>query len=93
MPLRRAVLSGWTEANDISPEYHVDLTQTFAMRDTDALDSQYKGGTVPTSAKIAPEPIHGGARSGHRNALYFDLHVGSMKLNDQTLSWKPGTAP
>ncbi len=93
MPLRRAVLSGWSEANDISPEFHVDLTQTFAIRDTDALDSQYKGGVIPKTAKIAPAPIHGGAIAGHRNALYFDLHVGSMKLTDQTQSWKPGMNP
>jgi prepilin-type N-terminal cleavage/methylation domain-containing protein/prepilin-type processing-associated H-X9-DG protein len=91
-PLKRAILSEWTESVQSNPEFHVPSTETFAMRDTDKLDTEY-GASLPTNGTMAPEPIHGGAKltAGHRNALYYDGHVAPMKLNDQTSDWKPVT--
>ncbi len=91
-PLKRTVLSDWTEAVQSNPEYHVSSIETFAMRDTDKLDTEY-GATLPTSGQMAQEPVHGGAKvtAGHRNALFYDGHVAPMKLNDQTSDWKPAS--
>jgi prepilin-type N-terminal cleavage/methylation domain-containing protein len=95
-PLRRGILSSWTEDNNIGADTPVELAQTFAMRDTDQLDTQYGGATASSTAAMAPYPFHAMSAtdtSGHRNALYYDMHVAEMKLTDQTKNWQPGTNP
>jgi prepilin-type N-terminal cleavage/methylation domain-containing protein len=84
-PLRKSILSGWTEANGANNDYQVELAQTFAMRDTDQQDSEYKVTATTSSTNLATVPVHG----DHRNALYYDFHVAPMILTDQTASWLP----
>ncbi len=83
-PVRKGVLSSWVDKST-GKEQHVDLTQTFAMRDTDQKDSEYEGGTPAPTSDLAPQPVHG----DHRNALYYDWHVAPMTLDDQTKNWVP----
>jgi prepilin-type N-terminal cleavage/methylation domain-containing protein len=88
-PLKKGILSSWTEDNNIGADTPVPLAQTFAIRDTDQQDTQYGGATGTGSGKMAATPLHG----DHRNALYYDMHVAEMKLTDQTKNWQPGTNP
>ncbi len=99
-PVRLANLSSWTDTAG-GTERQVSLSQTFAMRDTDKQDSQYGGGRIPTGEAMADYPVHGGIPSksnnsnptGHRNALFYDFHVGQETLTDQTTNWQPPTTP
>jgi hypothetical protein len=88
-PLKKGILSSWTENNNLGADTPVSLAQTFAIRDTDQQDSQYGGATGSSSAKLAAKPLH----VDHRNGLYYDMHVAEMKLTDQTKDWQPGTSP
>lgn len=85
-PVRKGVLGTWTE-NLGGDERPVDLSRTFAMRDTDAQDAQYGGATPSASYSLGKTPFHG----DHRNTLFFDFHVAEMPLTDETPSWDPVT--
>jgi prepilin-type N-terminal cleavage/methylation domain-containing protein len=84
-PLRKAILSGWTDSIGGNNDAQVELAQTFAMRDTDQQDSEYKVTSTMSSTALAATPVHG----DHRNALYYDFHVAQMILTDQTSNWVP----
>jgi prepilin-type N-terminal cleavage/methylation domain-containing protein len=85
LPLRRGILATWTETNSGGVERNVDLSQTFAMRDTDQQDSEYN---VPSPIPLDPralKPVHG----DHRNALFYDYHVAPETLTTETSGWVP----
>lgn len=76
-PIRLAALATW--ANDADNET-VNLTQTYAIKDTDALD-QHAGNVKPPADGLSQTIFH----RDHRNALFFDFHVGRIDLDQKPL--------
>lgn len=89
-PLKRSVLTQWIDDVNGERDVRIDLSQTFAMRDTDQMDSQYGVDSQPVDAKMVQYPVHGdGPNDYYRNALFYDMHVGRMTMLEQTKNWVP----
>jgi prepilin-type N-terminal cleavage/methylation domain-containing protein len=78
-PLKRSALTSWMDDSGEedatgTSERPLDLSRVFALKDTDQADLPEKGVTPPDSKNMAPKPVHG----DHRNALFFDFHVGKL---------------
>jgi prepilin-type N-terminal cleavage/methylation domain-containing protein len=80
-PIKRTVLNTWRETlgekrqNDSE---NVNLTKLWAMKDADQEDFQNSQRQPDSLDKMAKKPVHG----DHRNTLFYDFHVGKMKLDD-----------
>ncbi len=77
-PLKKTVLTTWTETTTDGPDSPVNLSKTYAMKDTDVLDTQENGAAPTDATKLAPKVSHG----EFRNALFYDFHVGTLGLDD-----------
>ena len=76
-PVKKAMLSNWTDPTNPNGNTQMDLTRTWAIKDADqrafASGSAFSpsgspGGTLPA------KPVHG----DFRNALFYDWHVGKL---------------
>jgi len=82
-PVKRTLLTSWriTDPKKKINNEHADLmnlSQTWAMKDADK--EAYKNAKrQPSFLKdLAPKPVH----TDMRNALFYDFHVGRLKLDD-----------
>ncbi len=77
-PLKKTALVGWTDDTTEGRDRPVSLTQTWAVKDIDQLDKPEEGVTPPPADMLAPKPVH----TDHRNALFYDFHIGQLDLNN-----------
>ena len=86
-PLKRNVLTAWTEDTRAGRDQPVNVTQVWAVKDADR--EAFKEGEAKPDGhdKMAKMPVHG----DHRNALFYDWHVAKMPLDDReyTVKGKP----
>ncbi|HEX8296007.1 MAG TPA: type II secretion system protein [Chthoniobacteraceae bacterium] len=77
-PLKKAVLSTWTEDGKEGADRPVDLTRTWALKDADQEDFKEGAEGAPDDlSKMPLKPVHG----EHRNALFYDWHVGKLDVD------------
>ena len=75
-PVKKATLSTWIDTESTNGEQPLDLSQTWAIKDAD-LQSFANVRYVPAAAAAGPQPktpVH----RDHRNALFYDWHVGKL---------------
>ncbi len=84
-PVKLSLLSNWTEDTADGSERPVNLSETWALRDAD--QQSFANATTPPSdlGNMAAKPVHG----DHRNALYYDFHVGAMPIDPKETQKKP----
>ena len=82
LPVKRALLTSW-RITDPKKKINNDaelmnLSQTWAMKDVDK--EAYAGSKRQPSflGEVPSKPVH----KDHRNVLFYDFHVGKMKLDD-----------
>jgi prepilin-type N-terminal cleavage/methylation domain-containing protein len=78
-PLKRTALTAWTDNTSEGNDRPVSLSQTWAMRDADRAAKPEEGVSPPPAEMLVPKPVHG----DHRNALFYDFHVGKMELTTE----------
>lgn len=76
-PLKKTALTTWTDDTTEGRDRPVSLPDTWAIRDADRLARPEEGVTPPPAEMLAPKPVHG----DHRNALFYDFHVGKMDVS------------
>ncbi len=76
-PLKRAVLTTWTETTTEGKDQQISLARIWAMKDADR-----QGAAGVNAGGMAEKPVHG----DHRNALFYDFHVEKMPLDDRKFS-------
>jgi prepilin-type N-terminal cleavage/methylation domain-containing protein/prepilin-type processing-associated H-X9-DG protein len=83
-PVKRAMLTSWTEDTEDGPNRPVQPTRIWAMKDVDK-EAFREGEEQPAGFdKMAAKPVHG----DHRNALFYDWHVAKMPLDDREFTIK-----
>ena len=75
-PLKRVVLTNWTEDTEEGKDMPVNLAKLPAMKDTDQFDSDGEKAPKPDLSETAPKPVHG----DHRNVLFYDFHAGRIDI-------------
>jgi prepilin-type N-terminal cleavage/methylation domain-containing protein/prepilin-type processing-associated H-X9-DG protein len=83
-PVKRALLTAWTEMQDGEQEKPVPLSQVWALIDADEGVLTMKtvindrGMDNKPKIKLAQKPVH----NDHRNVMYFDFHVAKVNVED-----------
>jgi prepilin-type N-terminal cleavage/methylation domain-containing protein len=81
-PLKKTVLAGWTENQTEGTDRPVNLATLWAVIDADTKvvtmpnPISENGGKFEIPEQLPPNPVHG----DHRNALFYDFHVGKIDL-------------
>jgi prepilin-type N-terminal cleavage/methylation domain-containing protein len=84
-PLRRAMLTTWTEDQVEGKDRPVELSRLWAVIDADdgvlAMPTPInpKGSTFDIKEKLGDTIVH----RSHRNTLFFDYHVGKIDVEEQ----------
>jgi prepilin-type N-terminal cleavage/methylation domain-containing protein len=86
-PVKKAALSEWKQTRAPEPGENlaemVNLAETHVMKDSDQEDyTTRRESKPPFIGQLPPKPVH----STHRNALFYDFHVGRLNLEDKPLS-------
>ncbi|MHA3770658.1 prepilin-type N-terminal cleavage/methylation domain-containing protein [Verrucomicrobiota bacterium sgz303538] len=81
-PVKKTLLAGWTENQEEGNDRPVSLSQLWAIIDADDAVATMptplnKKGTPSSGEKLPTKPVHG----DHRNALFYDFHVGKVPLD------------
>jgi prepilin-type N-terminal cleavage/methylation domain-containing protein len=86
-PIKKTMLGSWhitASAKKKKPDSNVELmnlTETWAMKDADQEDFANSEWKPSMLSDLVPKPVH----NDHRNVLYYDMHVGKMRLDDTIL--------
>jgi prepilin-type N-terminal cleavage/methylation domain-containing protein len=84
-PLRRAMLTTWTEDQEEGKDRPVEPSRLWALIDADdgvlAMPTPInpKGSTFDIKEKLGDTIVH----RSHRNALFFDYHAGKIDVEEQ----------
>jgi len=81
-PVRKTMLTAWRDTNPLTKSEDremVNLTQRWAMKDADQEDFRGAPKQPDFKGELTPKPVHG----DHRNALFYDFHVGKLDLDDK----------
>jgi prepilin-type N-terminal cleavage/methylation domain-containing protein len=86
-PVKKAALSEWKQTRTPEPGERVaemvNLSETVALKDSDQEDYNTNRETKPPFiGLLPPKPVHG----THRNALFYDFHVGRVSLEDKPMN-------
>jgi hypothetical protein len=82
-PVKRTLLTSWRITDPERKKNHenaesMNLSETWAMKDADK-EAYANAKRQPSFLKDLPQkPVH----TDHRNALFYDFHVGRLKLDD-----------
>lgn len=82
-PVRKALLTSWRETGKKKLERPndsdlVNLAQVWAMKDSDQEDYANAERKPAFTGQLPLKPVHG----DHRNTLFYDMHIGKLKLDD-----------
>jgi hypothetical protein len=85
-PVKKGMLTTWSieenSGNTEKPEdgrEYMNLAETWAMKDTDQKDYDNETPVPSERGQLPLEPVH----DTHRNALFYDFHVGKLDLDDK----------
>ena len=81
-PVKRPVLTGWprtAKTEKIEGQEYMNLADTWAMKDSDQPDFDDETPVPAERSQMALKPVH----EDHRNALFYDFHVGKLDLKDK----------
>ena len=79
-PMKKAMLTTWTENQPEGRDRPVNLARLWAVIDADqavlSMPNPLARHETQTATSLPPKPVHG----DHRNAIFFDFHVGKIDL-------------
>jgi prepilin-type N-terminal cleavage/methylation domain-containing protein len=84
-PVKKPLLSTWTEDTTEGSDRPVNLTTTWAIRDAD--QQSFANATTPPAdlGNMSAKPVHG----EHRNALFYDFHAAPMPIDPRETAKVP----
>jgi hypothetical protein len=81
-PVKKAMLSTWPITENAKKpgedREYMNLAETWALKDTDQKDFDNETPVPGERGQLALDPVH----ETHRNALFYDFHVGKLDLDD-----------
>ena len=86
-PLTQAALTNWSDAE--TGGHPLNLAEVWAVKDADQEYFQEIGAPLDGVKDLPPSPVHG----EHRNALFFDFHVGRVEVMRVVMKVTPEPAP